>query len=72
MNTLQMQKQRLQDEVAVAEERIAEVLQSTRPDAQQLRQLNETIERNRQLMAMIDDHLAANHRPAWRTCNLNP
>jgi len=57
MNTLEQQYKRLEEEIFVAKERIWEIRGSRFPDLKLLNQLNETIERNMQLIDMIATHL---------------
>jgi len=57
MNTLEQQHKRLEEEIFVAKERILQVRRSRFPDLKLLNQLNETIERNMQLIDMILLHL---------------
>ncbi len=66
MNTLQMQKVRLQEEIRVAQQKIVQIESEGGMDVKTLRQLRDSIARNRQLMSMIDDHLDSRHMPTWR------
>ena len=60
MNTLEQQQNRLEEEIIAVKERIWQIRDSSFPDLKLLNQLNETIERNIQLIDMIALHL----RPA--------
>jgi hypothetical protein len=57
MNTLEQQHKRLEEEIIIAKERIWQIRDSRFPDLKLLNQLNETIERNMQLIDMIALHL---------------
>ena len=57
MNTLQQQHKRLEAEIIATKERIWQIRNSKSPDFKLLNQLNETIERNMQLIDMIAMHL---------------
>jgi len=57
MNTLEQQYKRLEEEIIVAKERIWQIRGARFPDLKLLNQLNETIERNMQLIDMIASHL---------------
>lgn len=57
INTLEQQKQRLETEILESEKQIWRVRASRFPDLKLLNQLNESIERNTQLIDMIDLHL---------------
>jgi len=57
MNTLEQQQNRLEEEIISAKERIWKIRDSRFPDLKLLNQLNETIERNMQLINMIALHL---------------
>ena len=54
MNTLEQQRTRLEEEIIAAKERIWKIRDSKFPDLKLLTQLNETVERNMQLIYMID------------------
>lgn len=56
MDTLQYQRQRLEDEVIDANANIRMIRESEFPDLNALQQLMESIERNKQLIGMIDNH----------------
>ena len=62
INTLEHQKRRLEKEITAAQVRIQEVQESRFPDLKLLNQLNETIERNTQLVDMIALHLKPANR----------
>jgi len=57
MNTLEQQRQRLENEIISTKERIWQIKDSKLPDLKALNLLNETIERNMQLIGMIEQHL---------------
>jgi len=57
MNTLEQQQNRLEEEIIAVKERIWQIRDSSFPDLKLLNQLNETIERNIQLIDMIALHL---------------
>jgi hypothetical protein len=57
MNTLEQQQQRLEQEILVVKEQIWQIRDSRFPDLKLLNQLNETVERNTQLIDMIALHL---------------
>jgi len=57
MNTLEQQQNRLEEEIIAVKERIWQIRDSRFPDLKLLHQLNETIERNIQLIDMIALHL---------------
>jgi len=57
MNTLEQQRQRLENEIIETKERIIKVKGGRFPDLKALNLLNETIERNLQLIGMIEQHL---------------
>ena len=57
INTLEQQQQRLEKEIVAVKEQIWQVRASRFPDLKLLNQLNETIERNMQLIDMIAMHL---------------
>mgnify|MGYP000597813827 CR=1 FL=1 len=57
MNTLEHQHKRLEKEIIAAKERIWQIRDSRFPDLKLLNQLDETIERNMQLIDMIALHL---------------
>ena len=66
MNTLEQQHKRLEEEIIAAKERVWQIRDSRFPDLKLLNQLNETIERNMQLIDMIALHLrpVSRHRAA--------
>jgi len=66
MNTLQYQRQRLEDEMNVAKANMQLIRESEFPDLKTLQQYRESIERNQQLIGMIDNHLLCDHQPMWR------
>ena len=57
MNTLEQQRQRLENEIIDTKERIWKVKGGRFPDLKALNLLNETIERDLQLIGMIEQHL---------------
>jgi hypothetical protein len=57
MNTLEQQQKRLEKEIVAVKEQIWQVRGSRFPDLKLLNQLNETIERDLQLIDMIALHL---------------
>lgn len=64
MNTLSVHKNRLQKEIDQAETYIQHILSTDFPDLRALKQLQDTIKRNKEVLDMLDDHL---QQPAWRT-----
>lgn len=64
MNTLSVHKNRLQKEIDQAQTYIQHILSTDFPDLRALKQLQDTIKRNQQVLDMLDDHL---QQPAWRT-----
>lgn len=67
MRTLLEQKKRLTREIDSANERISALRAELTPDLSAIQQFNEAIERNRQLINMIDGHLQCAHVPMWRS-----
>lgn len=65
MNTLSVHKARLSKEIEQAEKYIKVLLSTDFPDLRALKQLQDCIERNKQVMEMLDDHLG-DRQPAWR------
>lgn len=63
MNTLSVHKNRLQKEIDQAETYIQHILSTDFPDLRALKQLQDTIKRNKEVLDMLDDHL---QQPAWR------
>lgn len=63
MNTLSVHKERLHKEIDQAENYIQLILSTDFPDLRALKQLQDSIKRNRQVLDMLDDHL---QQPAWR------
>ena len=57
MNTLEQQRERLENEIISTKERICQIKDSKLPDLKALNLLNETVERNMQLIGMIEQHL---------------
>ena len=57
MNTLEQQRKRLEEEIIAVKQKIWQVRESKFPDLKLLKKLNETIERNMQLIDMIALHL---------------
>lgn len=57
MNLLEAHKQRLEQEIIAAKEKIWTLKESEFPDLIALNQLKESVERNWQLIEMIDQHL---------------
>jgi len=66
MNTLSVHKERLQKEIKQAENYIQLILSTDFPDLRSLKQMQDTIKRNREVLDMLDDHL---QQPAWRVKN---
>ena len=62
MRTLEFQKQRLESEIIASKSKIWEIRESQFPDLKALNQLHDTIERNMQLINMIDQHLVTDQR----------
>ncbi len=67
MNTLRYQRQRLENGIIASKERIRAIRESEFLDLKTLHQLNETIERNLQLICMIDHHLTDDRRSISRS-----
>lgn len=67
MNTLLQQKQRLSEEIVSARAKLKAVKAEQLQDLKLIQQFKETIERNGQLIQMIDGHLNCQHAPMWRT-----
>lgn len=63
MNTLSVHKERLHKEIDQAENYIQLILSTDFPDLRALKQLQDSIKRNRQVLDMLDDHL---QQPVWR------
>lgn len=62
MNLLERQKLRLEDEILTARDRLAQLAEQTAgAHLQDLQALHELIERNGQLIEMIDQHLEHKH-----------
>jgi len=59
MRTLEHQKQRLEGEIMSSKTKIWQIRDSEFVDLNALNQLRDTIERNMQLINMIDQHLGA-------------
>jgi len=57
MNPLSAQKKRLEQEIQDAKWRVQAIQESGLPDISVMRQLDELMERNLQLIEMIDKHL---------------
>ncbi len=66
MNTLEHHKRRLEAEISSALESIRQIRASDCPDLKALNQLNDAVERNRQVIGMINNHLGCGHQPMWR------
>lgn len=66
MNTLAQQKCRLESEIIAAKQNIAALKESDVMDLKAINHHAETIERNMQLITMIDNHLSSGHQPMWR------
>jgi len=66
MNTLEAHKLRLEKEIREAEENIRRIRVSEFPDLKALNALQESIERNRQVIGMVSNHLNCGHQPMWR------
>ena len=59
MSLLNAHKKRLEDEIIAAKEKVRAIKDCEFPDLAALKQLNEQIERNWQLIGMIDHHVDA-------------
>jgi len=59
MRTLQFQRQRLESEIIESKSKVWQIRDSDFPDLKALNQLHDTIERNMQLINMIDQHLCS-------------
>ena len=57
MRTLEFQRQRLENEIIESKSKIWQIRDSDFPDLKALNQLHDAIERNMQLINMIDQHL---------------
>lgn len=66
MNTLMQQKKRLESEIVEAKNSIASLKESGVPNLTAMNHFSEMIERNMQLIYMIDNHLSSGHQPMWR------
>lgn len=66
MNTLAQQKKRLEAEIIDAKTCLASLKDQCVPDIKSIKLHSETIERNMQLISMIDNHLRSGHQPMWR------
>ena len=62
MRTMEFQRQRLEEEMIKAKGRIRQIRESSYPDLSALKQLQESVERNLQLIGMIDQHLQVDQR----------
>jgi len=59
---MEFQRQRLEEEMIRAKGRIRQIRESSYPDLSALKQLQESVERNLQLIGMIDQHLQVDQR----------
>jgi len=59
---MEFQRQRLEEEMIKAKGRIRQIRESSYPDLSALKQLQESVERNLQLIGMIDQHLQVDQR----------
>ena len=66
MSLLEAHKQRLEQEIFAAKEKIWELKQSEFPDLMALNQLNDVVTRNWQLIEMIDHHTHSDDRVETR------
>ena len=66
MRTLMAQRERLEAEVASAKATLQALSQSECPDMGKVREMQEALTRNTQLIGMIDNHLNCGHQPMWR------
>jgi len=66
MNTLAQQKIRLETEIIAAKQSIVALKECAITDFKTINHHAETIERNMQLISMIDNHLNSGHQPMWR------
>jgi len=57
MRTLECQRQRLESEIIASKAKVWQIKDSEFPDLKALNQLHDAIERNMQLINMIDQHL---------------
>ena len=62
MTTMEFQRTRLEAEMIKAKDRIRQIRESSFPDLNAIKQLQESVERNLQLIGMIDHHLKADQR----------
>jgi len=62
MRTMEFQRTRLEEEMIKAKSRIRQIRESSFPDLNALKQLQESVERNMQLIGMIDQHLNVDRR----------
>lgn len=67
MRTLLEQRKRLEREIIATKEMLAERASESVSDIKTIQLHKDTIERNMQLISMIDNHLRLDHRPMWRT-----
>ena len=66
MRTLEFQRQRLEKEIMASKQGIRTIRESDFPDVNALNQLHDAIERNMQLIGMIDQHLDAQSSQSHR------
>ncbi len=66
MNTLSVHKARLEAEIVQAKVKIQRIRESEFPDLKALNELNDSVQRNLQLIGMIDNHDSCGKQPAWR------
>jgi len=59
---MEFQRTRLEEEMIKAKSRIRQIRESSFPDLNALKQLQESVERNMQLIGMIDQHLNVDRR----------
>ena len=62
MRTMEFQRKRLEEEMIRAKGRIRQIRESSFPDLNAIKQLQESVERNLQLIGMIDQHLNVDQR----------
>jgi len=66
MTTIEFQRKRLEDELIAAKQKITLVRNSRFPDINTLNQLQDTVERNLQLIGMIDHHINVDRKQRAR------
>jgi hypothetical protein len=67
MSTLARQRQNLENDVIASKGKIWEIRNSEFPDLKALNQLQDAIERNMQLINMIDQHIYSNQQSVARS-----